>query len=106
MVSEAKKPAAHCTPPKDSKRKKSYPAAFSKYKFYLDVKSSKVKTTLIEDIIALGGVSHLVFTPKLECRATLFIMLLRNLSSHHSNKIIISLVIVIVSSLVYSLCCC
>ena len=59
MVSTAQKPGSHRTPANDKKSKKSYPAAFTKYKFYLDVKSSKVKSNLVDDIIALGGVSVL-----------------------------------------------
>jgi len=55
MVSTAQKPGSHRTPANDKKSKKSYPAAFTKYKFYLDVKSSKVKSNLVDDIIALGG---------------------------------------------------
>ena len=43
------------------KDKKSYPAPFIKYNFYLDVKPSKVKNNLIDDIAALGGVSFLFY---------------------------------------------
>jgi len=39
------------------KRRSRYPAAFAKYRFYLDIRSARVKAALIEDILALGGVS-------------------------------------------------
>jgi hypothetical protein len=40
------------------KRRSHYPAAFVKYRFYLDIRSARVKAALIEDILALGGVSN------------------------------------------------
>lgn len=36
-------------------RRRIYPAAFAKYRFYLDIRSARVKATLVEDILALGG---------------------------------------------------
>ena len=38
-------------------KRRSYPAAFAKYRFYLDIRSARAKAALIEDILALGGVS-------------------------------------------------
>ena len=49
-------PVGHSTNSKKKSKKTSYPAAFAKYKFYLDVKLSKTKTKLVEDISSLGGV--------------------------------------------------
>ena len=59
MVSTAQKPGLPPTNGQEKKKdKKRYPAAFIKYKFYLDVKVSKVRSSLLEDIQALGGVSN------------------------------------------------
>jgi hypothetical protein len=56
MVPMADKPGPTFNPAQEKKKeKKRFPAAFAKYKFYLDIKASKVKSTLIEDILALGG---------------------------------------------------
>ena len=44
---------------KSAEKRRSYPAAFAKYRFYLDIRSARVKAALIEDILALGGVSSL-----------------------------------------------
>jgi hypothetical protein len=38
-------------------KRRSYPAAFAKYRFYLDIRSARAKAALVEDILALGGVS-------------------------------------------------
>ena len=58
MVSTVEKTGHQPTTGQDKKKdRKRYPAAFSKYKFYLDIKTSKAKSSLIDDIQALGGVS-------------------------------------------------
>ena len=46
---------------KKKAKKIAYPAAFSKYKFYLDIKVSKIRSKLVEDISSLGGVSYLLY---------------------------------------------
>ena len=62
MVPTAQKPGLNINPGQEKKKeKKKIPAAFAKYKFYLDIKASKVKSTLLEDITALGGVSLVQF---------------------------------------------
>lgn len=57
MVSPRKKvlQAAHCSKSATKTKQIIYPTAFSKYRFYLDVRSTKSKVALIEDIKALGG---------------------------------------------------
>jgi len=59
MVPTAQKPGLLINPGQEKKKeKKKFPAAFSKYKFYLDIKASKVKSSLLDDIAALGGVCN------------------------------------------------
>lgn len=57
MVSPRKKvlQAAHNSKSATKTKQIKYPAAFGKYRFYLDVRSSKSKGALIEDIKSLGG---------------------------------------------------
>jgi hypothetical protein len=47
---------------KSVEKRRCYPAAFAKYRFYLDIRSARTKAALIDDILALGGVSTSSFS--------------------------------------------